>query len=135
MESSKLQWPGWRCSRPSTSTTPTPSSSSGRGRRCLCLEDLFDRKLDDPRGLRCGPTSSIMRGGMRAARWAPGTEGSLSNELMRSLQAQHGGAQRRRRRVDLQGEQAPEGLGFLTVSGRLIVSTGHYFHFLCQALH
>ena len=49
---------------------------------------------------------------MRAARWAPGTEGSLSNELMRSLQAQHGGAQRRRRRVDLQGEQAPEGLGF-----------------------
>jgi len=54
-----------------------------------------------------------MRGEMRAARWAPGKEGSLSNELMRSLQAQHGGAQRRRRRVDLQGEQAPEGLGFL----------------------
>ena len=71
---------------------------------------------------------------MRAARWAPGKEGSLSNELMRRL-AQHGGAQRRRRRVDLQGEQAPEGVGFLTVSWRLIVSKGRYFHFLCQALY
>ena len=49
---------------------------------------------------------------MRAAWWAPGTEGSLSNELMRSLQAQHGGARRRWRGVDLQGEQAPEGLEF-----------------------
>ena len=89
------------------------SSRKMEGRRCLCLTDLFDRMLV-PRGVRCGPTFSITRGEKNGRLGGHRVEEQFVGGADEEFQAQHGGAQRRRRRADLGGAQlglqAPEGL-------------------------
>ena len=70
-----------------------------------------------PRGVRCGPTFSITRGEKNGRLGGHRVEEQFVGGADQEFQSQHGGAQRRWRRVDLGGVQvglqAPEGLHFL----------------------